>query len=198
MSNMGEENMGKFKVITTGIADLLIIEPTVFGDARGFFMEFYNKHDFFENGLNMEFVQDNHSKSKKGVLRGLHFQTKHPQGKLVRVIRGSVWDVAVDLRKNSSTFGKWFGIELSALNKRMFYVPEGFAHGFLTLEDETEFMYKCTDFYHPEDETGIFYNDPSIGIKWPLFEYGINGEQMLLSEKDAKLPTFKEYLSKMG
>ena len=189
--------MGKFKVITTSIDDLLIIEPAVFGDTRGFFMEFYNKHDFFENGLNMEFVQDNHSKSKKGVLRGLHFQTKHPQGKLVRVVRGSVWDVAVDLRKNSSTFGKWFGIELSALNKMMFYIPEGFAHGFITLEDETEFMYKCTDFYHPEDEAGIFYNDPSIGIKWPLNEYGIHREQILLSEKDAKLPTFKEYLSKI-
>lgn len=185
--------MGKFKIINTGIADLLIIEPTVFEDARGFFMEFYNKREFAENGLFMEFVQDNHSKSKKGVLRGLHFQTKHPQGKLVRVIRGSVWDVAVDLRKASPTFGKWFGTELNAVNKKMFYIPEGFAHGFITLEDDTEFIYKCTDFYHPEDEAGIYYNDSEIGIKWPFTEFGIRSDQILLSGKDAKLPALKEY-----
>jgi dTDP-4-dehydrorhamnose 3,5-epimerase len=189
--------MSKFKIIDTDIADLLIIEPTVFGDARGFFMESYNKRDFSDNGLKMEFVQDNHSKSKKGVLRGLHLQIKHPQGKLVRVVRGSVWDVAVDLRKGSATFGKWFGIVLSALNKRMFYIPEGFAHGFITLEDETEFMYKCTDFYHPEDEIGIYYNDPTIGIKWPLYEFGLHPEQILLSERDAKLPALKECLRKL-
>ena len=187
--------MDKFKVINTSIADLLIIEPTVFEDARGFFMEFYNKQIFAENGLLMDFVQDNHSKSKQGVLRGLHFQTKHPQGKLVRVIRGSVWDVAVDLRKGSPTFGKWFGIELNVVNKRMFYIPEGFAHGFITLEDDTEFMYKCTDFYHPEDEMGIYYNDSDIGIRWPFTEFGICPDQILLSNKDTKLPTLKEYLS---
>lgn len=186
--------MSKIKVIKTAIPDLVLIEPTVFGDERGFFMETYHKQEFFENGLTMEFVQDNHSKSKKGVLRGLHFQTQHTQGKLVRVIRGSVWDVAVDLRKNSPTFGCWEGVLLSAENKKMFYVPEGFAHGFLTLEDETEFVYKCTDYYHPEYEAGIRYDDPEIGIAWPLAEYGIRPEGLLLSEKDSKLPTLREYL----
>jgi len=141
----------------------------------------------------MDFVQDNHSKSKKGVLRGLHFQTQHAQGKLVRVIRGSVWDVAVDLRKESPTFGRWEGILLSAENKKMFYVPEGFAHGFLTLEDETEFIYKCTDYYHPEYDAGIRYDDPEIGITWPLEEYGLLPEELLLSVKDTKLPTLREY-----
>ena len=147
--------MSKFKKIETGIDGLYIIEPTVFGDNRGFFLESYNKKGFKEIGITNEFVQDNHSKSKKGVLRGLHFQTKHSQGKLVRVIKGSVFDVAVDLREGSKTFGKWFGVELSAENKKMFFIPENFAHGFLTLEDETEFMYKCTDLYHPEYDSGI-------------------------------------------
>ena len=186
--------MSKIKVIKTAIPDLVLIEPTVFGDARGFFMETYHKQEFFENGLTMEFVQDNHSKSKKGVLRGLHFQTQHAQGKLVRVIRGSVWDVAVDLREGSPTFGRWEGVLLSAENKKMFYVPQGFAHGFLTLEDETEFVYKCTDYYHPEYESGIRYDDPELGIAWPLAEYGIGAEQLLLSGKDGKLPTLREYL----
>lgn len=186
--------MSKIKVIKTAIPDLVLIEPTVFGDQRGFFMETYHKQEFFENGLTMEFVQDNHSKSKKGVLRGLHFQTRHAQGKLVRVIRGSVWDVAVDLREGSPTFGHWEGVLLSAKNKKMFYVPQGFAHGFLTLEDETEFLYKCTDYYHPEYEAGIRYDDPELGIAWPLAEYGIGPEQILLSEKDGKLPTLREYL----
>lgn len=186
--------MSKIKVKETAISDLFVIEPTVFGDGRGFFLETYHKQEFSENGLTMAFVQDNHSKSKQGVLRGLHFQTQHAQGKLVRVIRGSVWDVAVDLREGSPTFGRWEGVLLSAQNKKMFYVPEGFAHGFLTLEDETEFVYKCTDYYHPEYEAGVSYNDPDIGIDWPLVEYGIRSEQLLLSGKDTKLPTLKEYL----
>ena len=139
--------MNNFTIKETPIKDLIIIEPKVFGDERGFFQETYNKESFSELGLNMEFVQDNHSKSKKGVLRGLHFQTKNVQGKLVRVTRGAVYDVAVDLRSDSPTFGEWYGVLLTEKNKMMFYVPEGFAHGFLTLEDDTEFLYKCTNLY---------------------------------------------------
>ena len=190
--------MVKFKKQETGIEGLVVIEPTVFGDHRGFFMETYNRREFEAIGLTMEFVQDNHSKSAKGVLRGLHFQTKHPQGKLVRVIRGSVWDVAVDLRRGSATFGRWFGIELSAENKKMMYIPEGFAHGFLTLEDETEFLYKCTDFYYPEYDGGICYDDERIGIEWPFDRYGIRPEEVLLSDKDRRLPTLKQYLELIG
>lgn len=186
--------MSKFKRIETGIKDLVIIEPTVFGDNRGFFMETYSKKDFQEIGLNMDFVQDNHSKSKKGVLRGLHFQTKHTQGKLVRAIKGSVWDVAVDLRKDSETFGKWYGLLLSEENKRMIYVPEGFAHGFVTLEDETEFQYKCTDYYAPEYDSGIIWNDKDIAIEWPFEEYGIKVEDLSLSEKDKKQQSFEEFV----
>lgn len=186
--------MSKIKVVAMTIPGLAVIEPTVFGDARGFFMESYNKQEFYENGLDMDFVQDNHSKSKRGVLRGLHFQTQHAQGKLVRVIRGRVWDVAVDLRKGSPTFGRWESVLLSAENKKMFYIPEGFAHGFLTLEDDTEFMYKCTDYYHPEYDGGIRYDDPEIGIAWPFQEYGIRPEDLLLSAKDKNLPTLAEYL----
>jgi dTDP-4-dehydrorhamnose 3,5-epimerase len=187
--------MSKFTKIETPIDDLYVIEPTVFGDDRGFFMESYNKREFAEIGMDMDFVQDNHSKSKKGVLRGLHFQTKHSQGKLVRVIKGSVWDVAVDLREGSSTFGDWYGVLLTAENKKMFYIPEGFAHGFITLEDETEFMYKCTNFYYPEYDAGIIWNDSDIGIEWPLEEYGIKEENLLLSDKDKELPTLEEYNS---
>ena len=183
--------MSKFKLISTPIPDLYIIEPTVFGDHRGFFMESYNKKDFEEIGLNMEFVQDNHSHSKKGVLRGLHFQAKHSQGKLVRVTRGMVYDVAVDLRKNFKTFGKWFGVVLSDENKKMFYVPEGFAHGFIVLSEEADFLYKCTDYYYPEYDAGLIWNDPDIGIEWPLEEYGIT--EPILSEKDKNLPTFSEW-----
>ena len=183
--------MSKFKLISTPIPDLYIIEPTVFGDHRGFFMESYNKKEFEEIGLTMEFVQDNHSHSRKGVLRGLHFQTKHPQGKLVRVTRGIVYDVAVDLRKDSPTFGKWFGVVLSEENKRMFCVPEGFAHGFIVLSEEADFLYKCTDYYHPEYDAGLIWNDPDIGIEWPLEEYGIT--EPILSEKDKNLPTFNEW-----
>ncbi len=189
--------MSKFKKIETGIDGLYVIEPTVFGDNRGFFMESYNKNDFIELGITDEFVQDNHSKSKRGVLRGLHFQTKYSQGKLVRVIKGSVYDVAVDLRKGSSTFGKWYGIELSAENKKIFYIPKDFAHGFLTLEDETEFMYKCTDLYHPEYDSGIMWNDKEIGIEWNFEKYGLKEEEILLSEKDKKHQSFREYKEKL-
>ena len=189
--------MSKFKKIETGIEGLYIIEPTIFGDDRGFFLESYNKKEFKEIGITDEFVQDNHSKSKKGVLRGLHFQTKHSQGKLVRVIRGSVFDVAVDLRKGSKTFGKWFGVELSAENKKMFFIPENFAHGFLTLEEETEFVYKCTDFYYPEYDSGIIWNDKSIGINWDLGKYNLKEKDLILSKKDKEHQLFKKYVKDM-
>lgn len=161
--------MGQIKVEKNvgGIEGLCIIEPAVHGDARGYFMETYNQRDMQEAGLNMIFVQDNQSCSVKGVLRGLHFQKEFPQGKLVRVVKGSVFDVAVDLRSNSNTYGKWFGVELTEKNKKQFYIPEGFAHGFLVLSDIAEFCYKCTDFYHPGDEGGLAWNDPEIGIVWP-------------------------------
>ncbi|WP_297599070.1 dTDP-4-dehydrorhamnose 3,5-epimerase [uncultured Cetobacterium sp.] len=186
--------MSKFKRIETGIKDLIVIEPTVFGDNRGFFMESYSQKDFSEIGIDVEFVQDNHSKSKKGVLRGLHFQTKHTQGKLVRVTAGAVLDVAVDLRKDSSTFGKHYIIELSEENKKMFYVPAGFAHGFLTLKDNTEFMYKCTDYYAPEFDSGVLWNDSEIGIDWNFEKYGLDETLILLSEKDKKQQTLKEFV----
>lgn len=173
--------MGQIKVEKNvgGIEGLCIIEPAVHGDARGFFMETYNQRDMEDAGLDMVFVQDNQSSSVKGVLRGLHFQKEHPQGKLVRVIKGNVFDVVVDLRTDSHTYGKWFGIELSEENKKQFYIPEGFAHGFLVLSDVAEFCYKCTDFYHPNDEGGIAWNDPTLGIEWPKLEV-----EYLLSEKD--------------
>lgn len=179
---------GNFSFIETNIKDLYIIEPRVFGDDRGYFMEIYNRNDFVAAGLDMTFVQDNESKSKKGVLRGLHFQTKHTQGKLVRVTQGEVYDVAVDLRKDSKTYGMWEGVILSAENKRQFYVPEGFAHGFLVLSDEAVFNYKCTDFYAPEYDGGLLWNDSDIGIKWPLDKI----EEILLSEKDKNQPRLKE------
>lgn len=188
-----------------GIEGLCIIEPSVHGDSRGYFMETYNKRDMEEAGLNIEFVQDNQSMSKKGVLRGLHFQKQFPQGKLVRVINGKVFDVAVDIRKNSKTYGKWFGVELSAENKKQFYIPAGFAHGFLVLSDVAEFCYKVTDFYRPGDEGGIAWNDPQIGVGWPVSgKYRgtasadgytlFDGTPVLLSDKDRKWPgseTFK-------
>jgi len=175
--------MGKLNFKETEIEGVYIIEPTVFGDNRGYFMETYNYKEFKEAGLGMVFVQDNQSKSKKGVLRGLHFQKRYPQGKLVRVISGEVFDVAVDIRKGSKTYGKWVGVILSEDNKRQFYIPEGFAHGFLVLSDEAEFTYKCTEFYHPEDEGGIAWNDPDIGVEWPLS--GI--DEITLSDKDKRL-----------
>ncbi len=159
--------MGQIKVSKCPIEGLFIIEPAVYGDERGYFMETYNQNDMKQAGLNMNFVQDNQSCSTKGVLRGLHFQKQYPQGKLVRVVRGTVFDVAVDLRSTSKTYGKWFGVELSEQNKKQFYIPEGFAHGFLVLSDIAEFCYKCTDFYHPGDEGGLAWNDPEIGIAWP-------------------------------
>ncbi len=159
--------MGQIKVTKAPIEGLYIIEPAVHGDSRGYFMETYSLRDMQEAGLNMTFVQDNQSMSVKGVLRGLHFQKQFPQGKLVRVIRGRVFDVAVDLRASSPTYGQWFGVELTAENKKQFYISEGFAHGFLVLSDEAEFCYKVTDFYHPGDEGGLAWNDPAIGIQWP-------------------------------
>ena len=186
--------MAEFNIIDTGIKDLLVIEPQVFGDNRGFFMEVYNKHQFEHYGLNYEFVQDNHSKSKKGVLRGFHFQMKHAQDKLVRVIRGVVYDVAVDLRKGSNTFGRHFGVVLTAENKKMFMIPKGFAHGFLTLEDNTEFTYKVTDYYYPEFESGIIWNDSELNVNWPLNEYGIDKDSLVMSEKDKKLQPYKKFL----
>ena len=181
--------MGKIKVTPCDIKGLYVIEPTVFKDERGYFMETYNQNDFHEAGLDMVFVQDNQSMSVKGVLRGLHYQKQYPQGKLVRAVRGTVFDVAVDLRTGSETYGKWFGVVLSAENKKQFYIPEGFAHGFLVLSDEAEFAYKCTDFYHPDDEGGLLYNDPDIGVDWP-FEEGV---ELILSDKDQKWSGIKEY-----
>jgi len=170
----------------TEIEGVYIIEPKIFGDNRGYFMETFSERDFKQNGLNYVFVQDNESKSKKGVLRGLHFQKKHPQTKLVRVLEGEVFDVAVDLRKNSKTYGKWVGVVLSGENKKQFLIPKGFAHGFLVLSETATFCYKCDDFYHPEDEGGIMWNDPEIGIVWP------HECDILLSEKDKKHPSLKE------
>ncbi len=157
------------RVIPTAISDVLIIEPKVFGDARGFFYESYNQKDFQNvTGLKVDFVQDNHSRSAKGVLRGMHYQIKHPQGKLVRVVRGAVFDVAVDLRKSSATFGQWVGVELSEENARQMWVPPGFAHGFLVLSETADFLYKTTDYYSPDYERSIIWNDPDIAIAWPL------------------------------
>ena len=169
------------QVIACDIEGPLIMEPKVFGDDRGFFMESWNKAAFAEAGLDIEFVQDNHSRSSKGVLRGMHFQNPGPQGKLLRVVTGAVFDVAVDLRRSSPTFGKWVGVELSAANKRLLWVPEGFAHGFLTLEDGTDFLYKCTAPYAPQNEHSLAWDDPDIGIEWPL-----HGVEPQLAEKDRK------------
>lgn len=190
--------MGQIKVSKCPIEGLYIIEPAVYGDSRGYFMETYNQNDMHEAGLDMAFVQDNQSMSTKGVLRGLHFQKEYPQGKLVRVIKGKVFDVAVDLRAGSSTYGKWYGVELTEENKKQFYISEGFAHGFLVLSDVAEFCYKVTDFYHPGDEGGLAWNDPEIGIQWPEVagEYRgtasaegytlSDGSKLNLSEKDQK------------
>lgn len=180
--------MGNFTFCKCEIDGLYVIETKVYGDARGYFMETYHREEFNKAGITAEFVQDNQSLSRKGVLRGLHFQKTYPQGKLVRVLTGTVYDVAVDLRKNSPTYGKSYGVILSEENKKMFYVPEGFAHGFLVLSDIAVFSYKCTDFYHPEDEGGILWNDSELGIQWPLDE----NTTPLVSEKDAILPTLRE------
>ncbi len=169
------------KIIETAIPGPVIIEPRVFGDARGFFMETWNAAQFADQGLDLDFVQDNHSRSQKGVLRGLHFQKPGAQGKLVRVARGAVFDVAVDLRRSSEHFGQWIGVELSQQNKRMLWVPEGFAHGFLTLEDDTDFLYKCTALYAPENEYTLAWDDPAVGIDWPE-----TAGEPIVSDKDAK------------
>ncbi|MBU5488244.1 dTDP-4-dehydrorhamnose 3,5-epimerase [Clostridium sp. MSJ-8] len=180
--------MGNFNFIKTSIEGVYVIETKVFGDNRGYFMETYNKKQFEEAGLDMEFVQDNQSKSTKGVLRGLHFQTRNTQGKLVRVTKGSVYDVAVDLRKGSPTYGKYEGVILTEDNNKQFYIPEGFAHGFLILSDEAVFTYKCTNFYTPDAEGGLMWNDPDVAIEWPL--EGI--DNIILSEKDKVHKTLKE------
>ena len=168
-------------IIETALPGVLIIEPRVFGDARGFFLETWNAAAFAAAGLDLTFVQDNHSRSQKGVLRGLHFQNPGPQGKLVRVTNGAVFDVAVDLRASSPTFGQWVGVELNAANKRMFWVPEGLAHGFLTLEDDTDFLYKCTAPYAPQSEFTLAWDDPAVGIAWP-----VAGLDPIISEKDTR------------
>lgn len=190
--------MGKITVTKCPIEGLYIVEPAVHSDGRGYFMETYNQQDFFAAGLTVNFVQDNQSMSSKGVLRGLHYQKQYPQGKLVRVIRGRVFDVAVDIREESSTFGQWYGLELTETDKKQFYISKGFAHGFFVLSDEAEFCYKCTDFYHPGDDEGIAWNDPGIGIKWPdimgKYQGSASGEgyrmsdgtSIILSEKDQK------------
>lgn len=192
--------MSQIRVEKAPIEGLYVIEPTVHGDSRGYFMETYNQRDMTEAGLDMVFVQDNQSMSSKGVLRGLHFQINHPQGKLVRVIRGRVFDIAVDYRKDSPTYLKWFGVELSEENKKQYYISPGFAHGFLVLSDTAEFCYKCTDFYHPNDEGGLAWNDPAIGVVWPEIVgefkgsacaegYSLSdGTPLNISEKDQKWP----------
>ena len=182
--------MGKLTVETCEIEGVKIITPQVFPDARGYFMETYQKKDFEAIGIDVDFVQDNQSASKKGVLRGLHFQKEFPQDKLVRVIKGAVYDVCVDLREGSKTFGKWMGVELTEENKKQFFIPKGFAHGFLVLSDYAEFVYKCSDYYHPGDEGGIAYNDPEIGVKWPIEE----GLELIMSEKDTKWSGLADYV----
>ncbi len=182
--------MGKFKKIETSIDGVYVIEPTVFGDDRGYFMETYSKAEFEEIGLYYDFVQDNQSKSKKGVLRGLHFQKENIQAKLVRVLKGEVFDVAVDLRPNSKTYGKWEGVILSEENKKMFLIPKGFAHGFLVLSEEAEFTYKCDDIYNHDAEGGLAWNDKDVAINWPLGN--IKKDDLITSEKDTKWPTLNE------
>ncbi len=174
------------KFTPSKITDVVLVEPAVFGDRRGFFMETWQRQTFAENGIDVDFVQDNHSKSSQGILRGLHYQIKQPQGKLVRVVQGSVFDVAVDMRKSSPTFGQWVGYELSAENKRMLWVPPGFAHGFYVISESAEFVYKCTDYYAPEHECSVLWNDADLGIDWQL----VDGKTPVLSDKDADAPDF--------
>lgn len=176
------------KFIPTAIPDVILLEPKVFGDHRGFFMETWQRKTFAENGIDYDFVQDNHSKSSHGILRGLHYQMKQTQGKLVRVVEGSVFDVAVDMRRSSPTFGQWVGYELSAENHRMMFVPPGFAHGFYVMSDSAEFVYKCTDYYAPEHEQSLLWNDPALDIDWHL----VDGKAPILSDKDAVAPLFAD------
>jgi dTDP-4-dehydrorhamnose 3,5-epimerase len=178
------------RITPTAIPEVLLIEPDVFGDSRGFFMETWNRQNYAELGLDVDFVQDNHSRSSKGVLRGLHYQLERPQGKLVHVVSGKVFDVAVDIRKGSPTFGQWAGAELSEENQHQFYIPPGFAHGFCVLSDSADFLYKCTDFYAPEYEHGILWNDPVIGIEWP-------GSDYIVSEKDANNGSLKDMTDRL-
>lgn len=180
--------MGKFKFTETGIEGMFVVEPTVFEDDRGYFMETFQENNFRDAGHDLTFVQDNQSKSIKGVLRGLHLQMNYPQGKLVRVIKGEVFDVGVDLRANSPTYGKWFGAILSEENKKQLYIPPKFAHGFLVLSDEAEFVYKCTEFYHGEDESGIIWDDEDIAIDWPLDDI----DEIILSDKDKQWKSLKD------
>ncbi len=190
--------MGQVKVTPCEIKGLYVIEPALHGDSRGWFMETWNERDLAEAGLTARFVQDNQSMSVRGVLRGLHFQKAYPQAKLVRVVRGEVFDVAVDLRRGSATFGRWHGVTLSAENRRQFYISEGFAHGFLVLSDEAEFCYKVTDFWHPGDEGGLLWRDPEIGVAWPgvCERDGVwqlaDGTPLVLSEKDTKWPGLRD------
>lgn len=179
--------MSNFSKVETGIPGLFVIEVKKYGDHRGYFKETYRESDFRAMGIDAAFVQDNESYSRKNTLRGLHFQKEYPQGKLVRVIMGEVFDVAVDIRQDSPTYGKWHGVHLSGENGRMFYVPPGFAHGFLVLSEEAVFTYKCTEYYHPEDEGGFLWNDPELDIRWPAAP----GEELLISPKDAALPPFR-------
>ncbi len=178
--------MSKFKKIDTSIEGVYVIEPTVFGDNRGYFMETYSKEEFKEIGLNYDFVQDNQSKSKKGVLRGLHFQKENSQAKLVRVVKGEVFDVAVDLRPGSKTYGKWEGVILSEENKKMFMIPKGFAHGFLVLSETATFFYKCDNFYNKESEGGLIFNDETVNINW-----NFPTNELIISEKDQVLPNLE-------
>ncbi len=180
--------MGKISVEKCEIEGLFVVTPAVYGDSRGYFMETYNAKDYKEAGIDVNFVQDNQSASKKGVLRGLHFQKDFPQDKLVRVIKGEVFDVAVDLRKDSKTYGKWHGVILSEENRKQFFVPKGFAHGFLVLSEYAEFCYKCSDFYKPEDEGGICFDDEEIGIEWPIPA----DMEIIMSDKDKKWGTIKD------
>lgn len=181
---------GNFTFTDTSIEGVKIVEVKTYGDSRGYFMETYKQSDFVAGGIGCAFVQDNQSSSTRGVLRGLHFQIDHPQSKLVRVVSGKVFDVAVDLRKDSATYGKWEGVVLSAENKRQFFIPRGFAHGFLVLSDSAEFCYKCDDVYHPGDEGGLMWNDPKIGIEWPALDGDdhFDGSQLVLSDKDRRHP----------
>ncbi len=179
--------MGQITVTECPLEGLCIIEPKVHGDDRGYFFESFHQQDMHDAGLETVYVQDNQSMSRRGVLRGMHIQRRYPQGKLVRVIKGTVFDVALDLRRDSQTFGQWYGVEISEDNKKQFYIPEGFAHGFLVLSDIAEFLYKCTDYYHPEDEAGVLWNDPDVGIAWPLDGM----PEIALSGKDKALPLLK-------
>ncbi len=184
---------GNFTFTQTSIEGVTIVDVKSYGDDRGYFMETYKQPDFVAGGIDVDFVQDNQSSSVKGVLRGLHFQINHPQSKLVRVVSGEVFDVAVDLRPGSATYGKWEGVVLSAENKRQFFIPRGFAHGFLVLSDTAEFCYKCDDIYHPNDEGGLMWNDPEIGIVWPAMQGDevFDESKIILSDKDKGHPAFK-------